>query len=86
MVTPDDTSTDRPMPERAPTLEATPGALSPATHAPRHDTVLRLGLDIGSTTIKLVLLETGAQADGDRLHFQTYRRHHADIAGELDAL
>lgn len=62
------------------------GALAPAAGPPRAGTVLRMGIDIGSTTIKLVLLEPGRDADGDRLHFQTYRRHHADIAGELDAL
>ena len=62
------------------------GALAPAVAPPRPGMVLRMGIDIGSTTIKLVLLETGRDAEGDRLHFQTYRRHHADIAGELDAL
>ncbi len=39
---------------------------------------LRLGLDVGSTTVKLVLL------NGDSLEYATYRRHHADITGELD--
>lgn len=39
---------------------------------------LRLGFDIGSTTVKLVLL------DGDNVLYETYRRHHADIARELD--
>ncbi len=38
---------------------------------------LRLGLDIGSTTIKIVLL------DDDKILFQQYRRHHSDIRGEL---
>ncbi len=38
-----------------------------------------LGLDIGSTTIKLVLLDG---PDRPPL-LQSYRRHHADIAGEL---
>lgn len=37
----------------------------------------RLGLDIGSTTIKLVLL------DNDQVLYRQYRRHHADIMGEL---
>jgi activator of 2-hydroxyglutaryl-CoA dehydratase len=36
-----------------------------------------LGLDIGSTTIKLVLL------DGDEVLFSAYRRHHADVQAEL---
>jgi len=40
----------------------------------------RLGLDIGSTTVKLVLL------DGADIMFETYRRHNADIAGELARL
>ncbi len=38
---------------------------------------LSLGMDIGSTTIKLVLLEN------DTLLYQQYRRHHSDIRGEL---
>lgn len=62
------------------------GALSPAVGPPRAGSVLRMGIDIGSTTIKLVLLEPGPQPEADRLHFATYRRHHADIAGELDTL
>ncbi|HZK04995.1 MAG TPA: acyl-CoA dehydratase activase-related protein [Actinomycetaceae bacterium] len=43
-------------------------------------TPLRLGLDIGSTTLKLVLL------DGLEIRFETYRRHNADITGELNRL
>ena len=39
---------------------------------------LKLGIDIGSTTLKVVLL------DGYRTVFSRYRRHHADIAGELE--
>src|ERR1035437_2578402 len=38
---------------------------------------LKMGLAIGSTTVKLVLL------DGDTLIYQQYRRHHSDIRGEL---
>lgn len=38
---------------------------------------LRMGLDIGSTTIKIVIL------DGDRILYQQYRRHNSDIRGEL---
>ena len=41
---------------------------------------LRMGLDIGSTTLKLVLL------DGLEIRFETYRRHNADITGELNNL
>ena len=39
-----------------------------------------MGLDVGSTTVKLVLL------DGDQPVYETYRRHHADISGELDEI
>ncbi len=39
--------------------------------------ILKMGLDIGSTTLKLVLL-----AD-QQLVYEQYRRHHADISGEL---
>ena len=39
--------------------------------------VLAMGLDIGSTTIKMVLLDHG------KIIYQQYRRHYADIAGEL---
>src|SRR5665647_3192177 len=37
----------------------------------------KMGLDIGSTTVKIVLL------DGDKVIYQQYRRHHSDIRGEL---
>ncbi|MGI6333656.1 MAG: BadF/BadG/BcrA/BcrD ATPase family protein [Saccharofermentanales bacterium] len=36
-----------------------------------------MGLDIGSTTIKVVLVHR------DQIVYQQYRRHHADIGGEL---
>ena len=39
--------------------------------------VLQMGLDIGSTTIKIILL------DGDQIVHQQYRRHNSDIRGEL---
>ena len=39
---------------------------------------LKLGIDIGSTTLKIVLLE------GHQILFSRYRRHHADISGELE--
>ena len=38
---------------------------------------LSLGLDIGSTTVKAVVLA------GDDIVFSDYRRHHADVRGEL---
>lgn len=37
----------------------------------------KMGLDIGSTTIKVVLVHR------DQIVYQQYRRHHADIGGEL---
>ena len=40
----------------------------------------RLGLDIGSTTIKVVLL------DGDEIVHNEYRRHHSDVSGLLNTL
>lgn len=40
-------------------------------------TPLALGLDVGSTTVKAVVL------DGDTVVFSDYRRHHADVRGEL---
>ena len=40
----------------------------------------RLGLDIGSTTIKVVLL------DGETIVHNEYRRHHSDISGLLNQL
>lgn len=40
----------------------------------------RLGLDIGSTTIKIVLL------DEEKIVHKEYRRHHSDIAGLLNQL
>ena len=41
---------------------------------------LRLGLDIGSTTVKAVVL------DSDHVVFSDYRRHHADARGEVRRL
>lgn len=41
------------------------------------ESILNMGLDIGSTTIKIVLTE------GEKVVFSEYRRHHSDIAGEL---
>lgn len=38
---------------------------------------LRMGLDIGSTTVKIVLL------DGEDILYKQYRRHHSDIQREL---
>lgn len=41
---------------------------------------LNMGLDIGSTTVKVVLM------DGEHVVYQAYRRHNADIQGELTKL
>ncbi len=43
-------------------------------------TPLRLGLDIGSTTVKAVVL------DGETTLFADYRRHHADVRREVRTL
>ncbi|MCQ2466038.1 MAG: 2-hydroxyacyl-CoA dehydratase [Clostridia bacterium] len=40
----------------------------------------KLGIDIGSTTIKIVLLEN------EEIVYQEYRRHHSDISGLLNVL
>ncbi|MDO4876684.1 MAG: BadF/BadG/BcrA/BcrD ATPase family protein, partial [Oscillospiraceae bacterium] len=44
------------------------------------DKFYRLGLDIGSTTIKVVLL------DGDKIIHSEYKRHHSDVSGLLNEL
>ncbi|VEI17171.1 2-hydroxyglutaryl-CoA dehydratase component A [Actinomyces viscosus] len=74
---------------------ASPGpAAQPAATAPDGaSTVLRMGLDIGSTTIKLVLLPEapmGARSGSGSAPvapvFAEYRRHNADVRGELTRL
>ena len=45
--------------------------------APSAETIYQLGIDIGSTTVKAVLLR------GRRVVFSDYRRHNADVRGEL---
>ncbi len=42
---------------------------------------LRLGIDIGSTTAKVVILDQNAQ-----IMFSAYRRHHAEILGTLQGI
>ena len=42
--------------------------------------VYKLGLDIGSTTIKVVLL------DGEKIIHSDYQRHHSDVSGLLNDL
>ncbi len=44
------------------------------------DVPLALGIDVGSTTVKAILL------DGSRVVFSDYRRHNADVRGELGRL
>ncbi|GAA2180019.1 acyl-CoA dehydratase activase-related protein [Brooklawnia cerclae] len=44
------------------------------------DSSLSLGLDVGSTTVKAVVTR------GDRILFSDYRRHNADVRGELAKL
>ena len=44
------------------------------------DKVYKLGLDIGSTTIKVVLL------DGEEIIHSDYQRHHSDVSGLLNDL
>lgn len=44
------------------------------------DDALRLGLDVGSTTVKAVVM------DGGRIVFSDYRRHNADVRGEMKRL
>ena len=41
-------------------------------------TEYKLGLDIGSTTIKIVLID-----EKDNILFERYRRHFSDVRGEL---
>ena len=42
--------------------------------------VLRLGLDVGSTTVKAVVMR------GHEMLFSDYRRHNADVRGEMRRL
>ncbi|QCV88921.1 activase [Acidipropionibacterium jensenii] len=46
---------------------------------------LRMGLDIGSTTIKAVVFD-GDPLTGAAIVFEDYRRHHADITGAISTL
>lgn len=45
------------------------------------DCVYRLGIDIGSTTVKLAILD-----NKNRLLYQSYRRHHAELLLTLESL
>ncbi|MCI1691717.1 MAG: acyl-CoA dehydratase activase-related protein [Actinomyces sp.] len=58
----------------------TRGTERPAKSRDIRDRPLRLGIDVGSTTVKAVLLE------GNRVVFSDYRRHNADVRRELGRL
>ncbi|KFI84539.1 activator of 2-hydroxyglutaryl-CoA dehydratase [Bifidobacterium reuteri DSM 23975] len=64
---------------------ATAGAASaPATNASKGAKPLRLGLDIGSTTVKAVVLD---QSDSlSETLFSDYRRHHANVRATVAGL
>ena len=48
--------------------------------ASEHRRPYQLGIDVGSTTVKAVVL------DGNRRLFSDYRRHNADVRASLGAL
>ncbi|NEG70439.1 acyl-CoA dehydratase activase-related protein [Bifidobacterium choloepi] len=54
------------------------------SHATESATPLRVGLDIGSTTVKAVVLDQ-SDALGDVL-FSDYRRHHANVRATMEGL
>ncbi|MDO4900184.1 acyl-CoA dehydratase activase-related protein [Actinomyces sp.] len=77
-----------------PSFPARPATSAPTAAVVRHadsadysDAPLRLGLDVGSTTVKLVLLPE--PVDGEPFPapvFSEYRRHNADVRGEVSRL
>ena len=90
-------SSRRPAPDTSVKTGAPAEGPAPGGGPAEASTVLRMGLDIGSTTIKLVLLpETpvAARAGGAASAssapvapvFAEYRRHNADVRGELTRL
>ena len=65
-----------------PARRPAPGA--PASDGAAKGPLLRLGLDIGSTTVKLVVLpESAPGAPVPEPVYCEYRRHHADVRGEV---
>ena len=61
-----------------------PAGGAPASGEPAGGPVLRMGLDIGSTTVKLVVLpESVPGAPVPEPLYSEYRRHHADVRGEV---
>ena len=93
-------SSRRPAPDTSVKTGAPAEGSAPGGGPAEASTVLRMGLDIGSTTIKLVLLPerlpgaaTGARPDSASAPvppvspvFAEYRRHNADVRGELTRL
>ena len=93
-------SSRRPAPDTSVKTSAPAEGSAPGGGPAEASTVLRMGLDIGSTTIKLVLLPerlpgaaTGARPDSASAPavpvspvFAEYRRHNADVRGELTRL
>ena len=39
---------------------------------------LHIGIDVGSTTVKLAILD-----DADQIRYAVYRRHHADVRATI---
>ena len=61
-----------------------PAPGTPASDGAAKGPLLRLGLDIGSTTVKLVVLpESAPGAPVPEPVYCEYRRHHADVRGEV---
>lgn len=46
----------------------------------------RLGIDVGSTTVKAVLMEMSESGEDYRIVFEDYRRHNSDVRHELATL
>ena len=67
-----------------PVGEGTPSVAPAEAHQARTRGALRMGLDIGSTTVKLVFLDDDAP-EAKPLRAE-YRRHNADVRGEVTRL
>lgn len=52
--------------------------LSPKNPCDLSHAHLRLGIDVGSTTVKLAILD-----DADQIRYAVYRRHHADVRATI---
>jgi len=75
-----DASTSVAAPIAASSSAAAPSTAGAPSTRPRVTQVWTLGIDVGSTTVKVVLL------DGARVVLSDYRRHNADVRGELARL